>query len=140
VILSVDGKGIKDGRELARTVAGMTAGTKVNVDVWRDGETRTISVTLGELPDERHASNTGTEERERNGGTPRLGLTLAPANEIEGAGNRGVAITAVDPDGPAAEHGIQIGDVILEIAGKPVSKAECATKLQPFTWLGGVQS
>jgi serine protease Do len=124
VILAIDGKDIKDGRELARTIAGMSAGTKVNVDVWRDGDTRTISVTLGELPNERHASNTGTEERERNGGTPRLGLTLAPANEIEGAGNRGVAITAVDPNGPAAEHGIQIGDVILEIAGKPVSKAE----------------
>jgi S1-C subfamily serine protease len=60
----------------------------------------------------------------RGTASPRLGLTLAPANEIEGAGNRGVAITAVDPNGPAAEHGIQIGDVILEIAGKPVSKAE----------------
>jgi S1-C subfamily serine protease len=38
-------------------------------------------------------------------------------------GNRGLAITAVDPNGPAAEHGMQTGDVILEVGGKkPVAR------------------
>jgi membrane-associated protease RseP (regulator of RpoE activity) len=49
-------------------------------------------------------------------------LTLAPANDVGGAGTQGVAVTAVDPNGPAAEHGIQTGDVILDIGGKTVSK------------------
>jgi serine protease Do len=53
-------------------------------------------------------------------GTPHLGLTLAPANEA-GVGDRGVAITAVDPNGPAAEHGVRTGDVILDVAGVAVS-------------------
>jgi serine protease Do len=52
---------------------------------------------------------------------PRIGLTLAPASDVAGAGDRGVAVTGVDPNGPAAEHGIKEGDVILDVAGKAVS-------------------
>jgi serine protease Do len=51
---------------------------------------------------------------------PRLGLTLAPADEVAGSGGKGVVVTAVDPDGPAAEHGVRIGDVILDVGGKSV--------------------
>jgi serine protease Do len=57
-------------------------------------------------------------------GTPRLGLTLAPASDVGGAGNQGVAVVMVDPNGPAAEHGIMTGDVILEVAGQAISKPE----------------
>jgi serine protease Do len=32
-----------------------------------------------------------------------------------------VIVTDVDPDGPAAEHGVHAGDIILEVAGKPVN-------------------
>ena len=53
-------------------------------------------------------------------GTPRLGLSVAPASEVAGAGDKGVVITAVDPDGPAAERGLKSGDVILDVAGKSV--------------------
>ena len=53
-----------------------------------------------------------------------LGLTLAPASEVGGAGREGVAVTAVDPNGPAAEHGMQTGDVILDVGGKSVSKPD----------------
>ena len=51
----------------------------------------------------------------------RLGLTLAPAGDVDGPGSKGVAVMAVDPNGPAAEHGFQIGDRILDVAGKEVS-------------------
>jgi serine protease Do len=124
VIMAVDGNDMKDGRDLARTIAGMAPGTKVNVDVWRDGTTRTVSLTLGQLPDERQANNADNGEHETNSGTPRLGLSLVPASEVYGAGNRGVAITAVAPNGPAAEHGMQTGDVILEVGGKPVTRPD----------------
>jgi serine protease Do len=40
------------------------------------------------------------------------------------AGDKGVVVTAVDPDGPAAEHGLQSGDVILDVAGKSVGNAD----------------
>ena len=48
---------------------------------------------------------------------------LAPANDVAGAGGKGVVVTAVDPDGPAAEQGFQTGDVILDVGGKAVANA-----------------
>jgi serine protease Do len=50
-----------------------------------------------------------------------LGLSLAPASEIEGAGEAGVAITGVDPVSEAAEKGLNTGDVIIEVGGQKVS-------------------
>ena len=121
VITAVNGREMKDGHDLARTIAGIAPGTSIKLDVWRNGETKTMSLTLGQLPNERQANAAGEYRSNASGSTPRLGLTLAPANEVGGAGNRGVAITAVDPNGPAAEHGLQTGDVILNVGGKSVS-------------------
>ncbi len=52
---------------------------------------------------------------------PKLGLTLAPGSKVAGADGNGVIVTAVDPDGVAADHGFQVGDVILDVSGKSVS-------------------
>ncbi len=40
---------------------------------------------------------------------------------MAGAGNEGVVITEINPDGPAAESGLQTGDIILEVAGHAVN-------------------
>ena len=48
---------------------------------------------------------------------------MAPAEEVAGAGSEGVVVTAVDPDGPAAEQGLQTGNVILDVGGKAVANA-----------------
>jgi serine protease Do len=62
---------------------------------------------------------------------------MAPAGEVEGAGTRGVAVTGVNPDGPAAEHGIQPGDVILNVDGKAVSRpAEISQELADLNRAG----
>jgi serine protease Do len=124
VILAVDGKEMKDGRDLARTIANHPPGTEIKLDVWHDGQTKTMSLTLGQMPNERQANAAGGQHDNAGNNTPRLGLTLAPANEVAGAGDHGVAVTAVDPNGPAAEHGMQTGDVILDVAGKTVAKPD----------------
>ena len=64
----------------------------------------------------RAARRKGTDE-------PRLGLTLAPANSVAGAGKDGVVVTEVAPKSAAAERGFKEGDVILEVAGKSVTNA-----------------
>jgi serine protease Do len=53
-----------------------------------------------------------------------LGVQLAPAKDVSGAGDEGVAIVNVDPNGAAASKGIADGDVILEVAGKKVSQPD----------------
>jgi len=123
VITAVDGKDVKDPGDLARKIGAMAAGTEVKLSIQRKGEEKTVSLTLGQQPEQRQA-NTGTDRRVMPDGTPRLGLTLAPASDVGGAGDQGVAVTSVDPNGPAAEHGIKTGDVILEVAGQAVSKPE----------------
>ena len=121
VITQVDGKDVKDSRDLARRIAAMAPGTLVKLGILHNGEAKTTALTLGQLPDQRQALANTEEDGTVGSSSPRLGLTLAPA-DVGGSGNRGVAVTAVDPNGPAAEHGIQVGDVILDIAGKAVSK------------------
>jgi serine protease Do len=54
---------------------------------------------------------------------PHLGLAVAPATDVEGAGQKGVVVTSIDPDGPAAEQGLKTGDVILNVGGRPVANA-----------------
>ena len=50
-----------------------------------------------------------------------LGIQIAPAKDVAGAGDKGVAIVGVDPNGTAAEQGLAAGNVILDVSGKPVS-------------------
>jgi serine protease Do len=123
VITAVDGKPVKDARDLAKRIGAMAPGSSVKLDVFRNGSQQILTFTLGELPKEvKQARNQRDEEHDRSGTElPRLGLTLAPAGGVAGAGSDGVVVTAVDPDGPAASHGFKSGDVILEVAGKPVT-------------------
>jgi serine protease Do len=121
VITAVDGAHVKDSRGLARTISMMAPGTSVKLTVLHNGEDKTVSLTLGELSDQRQVSADTEGNGTSEGSVPRLGLTLAPARD--GAGNQGVTVTAVDPDGPAAEHGIQTGDIIMDLNGKAISNS-----------------
>ncbi len=120
VITAVNGEPVKDARDLARTIGTMAPDTTVKLDLLRNGEQKTVSVTLAEMPNQRQAS-ADSEHAQPTSGVPHLGLQLAPANDVAGAGNKGVVVTGVDPDGPAAEQGFQPGNVILDVGGKSVS-------------------
>ena len=121
VITAVNGTAVKDLRDLARTVSMMAPGSSVKLDVLHKGAAKSMTLTLGEMPNQRQANAADGQTGEPDG-TPRLGLGLAPANEVEGSGQKGVVVTAVDPNGLAAEHGFQTGDVILSVGEKAVAK------------------
>jgi serine protease Do len=78
----------------------------------------TINVTLGTMPADKTASME-TRDSDANEGSAlaKLGLTLRAAR-----GQDGVVVADVDPDGAAADKGLKEGDVILEVAGKPVNR------------------
>lgn len=120
VITAVNGSPVKDSRNLARQIATMAPGSSAKLDILRKGETKTVTVALGTMPEQRQASadhkQTGIARE-----VPHLGLTIAPANDVAGAGGKGVVVTSVDPDGPAAERGFQSGEIILDVGGKAVA-------------------
>ncbi|WP_213771128.1 Do family serine endopeptidase [Bradyrhizobium sp. dw_78] len=127
VITSVNGETVKDARELARTIGGLAPGAAVKLDVLHKGQNKVVNLTLGQLPNsiEAKADNDNDDNGNTPHGTdvPRLGLTVAPANSVAGAGKDGVVVTEVDPKSAAAERGFKEGDVILEVAGKTVANA-----------------
>lgn len=124
IITSVQGKPLKDERELSKMVSEMVPGTKVELGIVRQGEKKTLALALGQLPGPRNqvpSGNQGLGSQEGSTDPSRLGLTLAPAARSAKTAAGGVIVTKVDPDGIAAERGFQAGDVILDVAGNSVS-------------------
>ena len=119
VITSVNGEAVKDSRDLARRIAAITPGTATNVSVFRNGQEKTITMTLGELP--QTSVEAEVAEQRATSEAPTLGLTLAPASSVPSAGDRGVVITEINPTGRAAESGLQTGDVIVEVGNNAVN-------------------
>jgi serine protease Do len=99
----------------------MAPGSSVKLDVWSNGASKTITVTVVQMPDEQQTKAGTSQPPASKSPSPNVGLTLAPANEVARSGDKGVVIVRVDPTGLAADHGLQAGDVILDVSSKPVS-------------------
>ena len=120
VIISVDGKEVKDARDLAKRIGAMAPKASVKLTVLHKGSEKAVTLTLGELPNAKEA-RANSEDGDNSADLGKLGLTLAPAARVSGSGSEGVVVTGVDSNGVAADHGFSTGDVILEVAGKSVS-------------------
>jgi serine protease Do len=122
VITSVNDTPVHDARELARRIGTMAPGVSVKLGLIHQGQDKTVTLTLGTLPNEKQADNSQKDQREvPDSDVPKLGLSLAPASKVAGADTRGVVVTAVADGGVAADHGFQVGDVILDVGGTAVS-------------------
>jgi serine protease Do len=121
VVLAVGNEEIKDARELARRIASVAPGQQLRLSVKRDAGEQAITVTTAAFPDEAKVARQDRREPSGNPADAKLGLYLAPASQVEGAGSQGVVVVNVDPSGVAADKGLQQGDVILDAGGKAVS-------------------
>jgi serine protease Do len=124
VITAVNGQSVKDARELARIIGGLAPGSTAKLDVLHKGQGKVVSLTLGQLPNAQEArADIEADGKGSIHGTdvPRLGLTVAPAGNVDGAGKEGVVVMKVEPKSAAADRGLKKGDVILEVAGKSVT-------------------
>ncbi|MEZ5824869.1 MAG: Do family serine endopeptidase [Geminicoccaceae bacterium] len=131
VILRFDGKTIDQMRSLPRIVAETEIGKEVEVEVWRRGEQLSVSVVLGELPDDEELAQLDQTESD---GAPRttaevslLGITISALDDelrtqygIDAEAN-GVVIISVAPGSYAEEESLQPGDLITEVNQEEVS-------------------
>ena len=127
VIKSFNGQPVHDFNSLRNRVADSTPGTTANVIVVRDGSEKTLNVKLDEAQVSRDARSGGSANPEDKAA---LGVAVAPltpeAASRAGLGRNatGVVIQDVDPDGRAADAGIQAGDIILEVNRQPVQSVD----------------
>jgi serine protease Do len=139
VILEFNGKKVTDSRHLKLEVARTQPGETVPLKVLRDGATKTLDVTVKEIPgQERLAKNDKSGGDKDDNGTLN-GVTVGDLDrqarqQFDLPGNiKGVVVTDVAPDSAAAEAGLKPGDVIQEINRKPVKTAEEAVKMTEKT-------
>ena len=123
VITKLNGQAITDAADLTRHIASLKPGDKVEISYLRDGAEKTVSLALASQKTEQTANADGSQ----NSAAPLLGVKLAPANQVAGAGDLGVVIVNVDPNGMAADKGLSSGDVILDVSGKAVSQPDEVT-------------
>jgi serine protease Do len=126
VILQAAGERMEDYRDLTTLIAGIDSGTRIELEVFRAGKTRTIPVTIGEMPREDMAQ--ADADSEPGGDEPRIGLYLAPltpelrAERGIDADAQGVVVAQVAPGSPAQKAGIKAGSLISMVGQQPVTK------------------
>ena len=124
IIISYHGTTVRDPGHLRALVAETAPGTTLTVSLLRNGKTRTVSVTISELPKD-VASASGSDQNGTTGHHALAGITVenfSPQDERFGRSTvrSGVVVTKIDADSPAAQAGLRTGDIIREINRKPV--------------------
>lgn len=130
VILRFDGKPVGSADDLVRMVGNTKPGTRVNMQVWRAKASRDLTVTIGEMSDDRTA---GRAPRRGAPGKPvpdtatlsKLGMTLTDLREEqlkELKVSGGVLVE--EAGGLAARAGIRRGDVIVAVNNQSVKSVD----------------
>ena len=132
VIVEANGKSIENQRELRLMVSAMKPGSQINMRVRHEDQTRAVTLTLGEMPVKQSASQEPQQKSARqkpsapDSGGPHLGVAISDLSpEILDqlklpAKTTGAIIADVQEGSPAAEAGLETGDIIQQVDRKPV--------------------
>ncbi len=133
VVTEFNGRKIPDSRNLRLAVGATSPGTTVPVKLLRDGSSKTVDITVMEQPGAEKIAKNNAPADVDNGtlnGVTVGDLDQQTRQELKIPESvKGVVITEVDPNSPAAEAGLKQGDIIQEINRKPVSTADEAVRL-----------
>ena len=131
IITKFNGQPVKEMRNLPLIVAQTDIGKDVPVTVWRDGKEVTLTVKVGELPDDqKQAAATTPDKKAAPSGIVELSSLGLKLSELTpdlrtkfqiNDDRKGVIITDVEGGSPAAERGLKPGDIIVEVAQEAVT-------------------
>jgi serine protease Do len=121
VIRKIDNVAVTDSTDVTSKIGNMAPGTKINVEVWREGKPVALTATIGSFDNtEKVASNddSGAAAHEK------LGISVRPLtpDEKQEVGHGGLVVQNVN--GPAALAGIQPGDLIVSVGAAKVTTIE----------------
>ena len=129
VILKFDGKDIEASSDLPRIVGNKKPGSKVSVEIWRDGAVKKITVSVGEMP----ADDDGVSQKQSRSedAAGKLGLVLRElsANQKNQLGVENGLLVEDVYDGVANSSGIRSGDIILGFNNQDVKSIKQFNKL-----------
>jgi len=123
IILELNGKPVADSNQLRMSISMMHPDSKVNLKVLRRGAEHDMTATLGALPTEEASL------RDDNNGGSKSSLSGVSVQDLDAqtasqlrlpANTTGVVVTGISPSSPAADSGLQRGDVIAEVNRQPV--------------------
>ena len=115
VILRFDGKPVTTSSDLPRMVGLMKPGSRVQADLWRKGQTRTVMVTIGEFQDERVTSTKPASRSAAGGTNSRLGIALSDLSAEQKQQMRlNVGVMVIDVR-PGSRVDLRPGDIILAV-------------------------
>jgi len=134
VVRAVEGEKIADSKMLQNIISHFRPGDKVRITLLRQGEEKNLNVELMKFPEQ--VTPAKKVQKEKN----LLGLVVGGMPEpLAQQGVKGVIVKKIEGDGPAAEAGLSIGDIILEIDMQEVSSVEdfqkVVSQLEPGKWV-----
>ena len=120
VIRKLDNVAITDSTDVTSRIGNMAPGTKVNVEVWREGKPLSLTATIGTFDDTEKVASAGKSTQDKG----KLGIAVRPLTQDEKSeiGHDGLVVE--NATGPAARAGIQPGDVIVSVGSAKVSSLE----------------
>lgn len=121
VILEFDGKAITESKDLPQIVASTPVDKSVSVKVYRNGKTVDREVKISAMEDTSEAS--AKPMHKKTLGISVQNLTPELARQLRSSSDSGVVVTRVEPESPAADAGIQTGDIIREVNRNSVKDA-----------------
>ncbi len=137
VVTVFNGQKITDSRQLQLTVAETSPGSKVTVKILRDGDSKTLEVTVKQLPGTGSVADAGSQNGNDTGTLNGVGVgDLDPQARAQfhiPDTVHGAVVTQVESGSAAAEAGLKLGDVIESINRHPVKTADDAIQLTSDT-------